>query len=233
VWFSCGAASACAAKLAIQAYGESVSVVYCDLSQDEHPSNLRFRDDVSEWLGVPVTVIKSSKFDSVEEVWRARSYMAGIRGAPCTGEMKKIPRFAFQRWDDIHVFGMTAEEGKRIQRMNDTMPELSFDWLLFDAGLTKNDCFEWLLRDGLMLPEMYHLGYNNNNCIGCVKATSAGYWTKIRADFPDVFERRVQQSRSLGVRLARYKGKRLFLDELPAGLLPYRGVSISCGPDCH
>ena len=41
---------------------------------------------------------------------------------------------------------------------------------------------------------MYKLGYKNNNCIGCVKG-QAGYWNKIRKDFPDVFD---QMSKDLG-----------------------------------
>jgi len=79
---------------------------------------------------------------------------------------------------------------------------------------------------------MYELGYSNNNCIGCVKATSAKYWNKIRADFPEHFERRAQQSRELGVRLTRVDGERVFLDELPEDYLFGEMESISCGPDC-
>ena len=35
---------------------------------------------------------------------------------------------------------------------------------------------------------MYKLGYNNNNCIGCVKGGQA-YWNKIRIDFPETFNK--------------------------------------------
>ena len=37
------------------------------------------------------------------------------------------------------------------------------------------------------MPAMYRLGYDNANCIGCVKG-GAGYWNKIRRDFPERFE---------------------------------------------
>jgi hypothetical protein len=38
VWFSCGAASACAAKLAVDKYGhENTHVVYCNTLITEHP----------------------------------------------------------------------------------------------------------------------------------------------------------------------------------------------------
>lgn len=46
VWFSCGAASAVAAKLALEKYGTRACVVYCDTMKSEHPDNVRFFDDV-------------------------------------------------------------------------------------------------------------------------------------------------------------------------------------------
>lgn len=51
VWFSDGAASSVAAKLAIQKYPERVEVVKCDTTVSEHPDNERFRADVEGWLG--------------------------------------------------------------------------------------------------------------------------------------------------------------------------------------
>lgn len=47
VWFSCGAASAVAAKLAVQKYGAACEVVYCDTLSTEHPDNGRFLTDVT------------------------------------------------------------------------------------------------------------------------------------------------------------------------------------------
>ena len=51
-WFSCGAASAAATKLAIQnAGGREVVVAYCDTFKREHPDNRRFFDDCQRWFG--------------------------------------------------------------------------------------------------------------------------------------------------------------------------------------
>ena len=44
---------------------------------------------------------------------------------------------------------------------------------------------------------MYKLGYNNNNCIGCVKG-GIGYWNKIRVDFPAEFDRMAELERKIG-----------------------------------
>jgi len=83
VWFSCGAASAIALQLALEKYPREnydVVPVYCNTSLDEHPSNALFMKAVEEWLGVQVTIIASEKYKSVEDVFEARRYMAGIKG---------------------------------------------------------------------------------------------------------------------------------------------------------
>lgn len=231
-WFSCGAASAAAARVALEKYGDRCVVVYCDTMASEHPDNARFFADVERWLGVKVIRIKD-KWNKVDEVFAARRYMSGPDGACCTVAMKKVPRFKFQNADDIHIFGMTADEQKRITDFESNNPDMVLEWVLRDRGMTKEDCFSLLPGAGIALPAMYGLGYRNNNCIGCVKATSRAYWTKVRHDFPDVFAERAKQSREIGCRLTRVKGERVFLDELPAGVWK-RGKqeNISCGPEC-
>lgn len=231
-WFSCGAASACAAKLALDRY-DNVEVVYCDTMASEHPDNQRFFDDVQEWLGVEIQRIASNDYATVDDVFDRTRYMAGIHGARCTVEMKKMPRFAYQRPDDLHVFGLTADEPERIAKFEQNNHDLRLAWVLQDANMTKARCLEMVDRAGIELPAMYRLGYRNNNCIGCVKATSAAYWNQIRRDFPEVFQRRAEQSRTLDVRLTRVEGERVFLDELPEDYLSGGMENISCGPDCQ
>lgn len=232
VWFSCGAASAVAAKIAVSQHS-NVEVIYCDVIADEHPDNERFFKDVEEWIGQSVKRIKSDKYSSVNDVFAARKYMAGIHGAPCTVEMKKVPRFKYQNADDIHIFGFTSDEQTRIDRFLHNNPELNAEWVLADAEITKEDCYRIISDAGIEIPEMYRLGYNNNNCLGCVKATSAKYWNMVRRDFPDVFKLRAKQSREYGAKLTRVRGERVFLDELPEDYLPSEPLEdISCGPDC-
>lgn len=232
-WFSCGASSAVAAKVAIERWGKEVIVAYCDTSKSEHPDNIRFMADVENWLGVKVTKIQSEKFTSIQDVFVSTRYMAGPGGARCTIEMKKLPRFNYQLPDDIHIFGFTAEETKRISRFQKNNPDLHLAPVLLENGLTKMACFQMLVDAGIKLPVMYALGYKNNNCIGCVKASSAAYWNKVRQNFPTIFAERAKLSREIGCRLAWMKGKRVFLDELPEGYFGnHKMENISCGPDC-
>lgn len=234
VWFSCGAASAIAAKLAIAKCGDRAEIVYCDTMASEHPDHARFMADVEKWLGRTVTRIRFEKYASIDDVFEKRAYMSGVVGAICTVEMKKVPRFNFQQPDDLHIFWLTVEEEDRIQRFTANNPELELDWILRDKGISKDACLYELSTAGIQPSIMYALGFANSNCLGCVKATSPGYWAKVREHFPEVFARRCQQSRRIGVKLIRIEGERRFLDELPQEILPLFDFpeDLSCGPQC-
>jgi len=231
VWFSCGAASACAAKLAVQKYS-NVVVAYCNTLASEHPDNLRFLREVEQWIGLPITIISSEKFGSIEDVFSKARYMSGPFGAPCTREMKKIPRYNFQLPGDLHVFGLTGNEGRRRALFEKENADIDIEFTLGD--LTKQDCFDMLAAAGIKIPVMYGLGFKNNNCIGCVKSTSPDYWNRVREHFPETFEARAKQSREIGCRLVQiYRKKRIFLDELPAGYVGGKPEEdIECGVIC-
>jgi len=218
VWFSCGAASAVAAKLTLDKYGKDnkVSIVNNPI-KEEHGDNQRFLKDVESWLNHPITFATRSKYpdQSCEEVWEKRRFMSGPMGAPCTLELKKKAR---QEWESVNspdytVLGFTAEETKRADRFRLTERDTLLTPLI-DEGYDKQWCFNILVDAGIELPAIYKLGYPNANCIGCVKAGSATYWNLVRETFPDVFNNRAEQSRKIGARLVYYKGERVFLDEL-------------------
>lgn len=241
VWFSCGAASAVTAKLAIEKYGDCVEVVYCNTLAEEHPDNARFMADVESWIGKPITIIASEKYESISDVFEKRRYMSGVKGAICTVELKKNPRFAFQQPHDVHLFGFTYDEKQRIREFKSANFDLNLEWILFRNKVTKADCHARIKKAGIESPVMYSLGYKNNNCIGCVKSTSAAYWWRVMIDFPDVFALRCIQSRAIGCRLVRVKGKRIFLDELrqyESEVMPLvarfwaNQEDVSCGPEC-
>lgn len=217
-WFSCGAASAVATKLAIEENKKAESpkelIVASIFLADEHPDSERFKDECSNWFGQEIINLQNDKYNaSVDCVIKKTRYMSGVRGARCTKELKKQVRLDWQKPDDVHVFGMTVEEEHRIDNLQDSEPELELWAPLIDKGYTKPDCFKILNDAGIELPEMYKLGYHNNNCIGCLKAAGAGYWNKIRVDFPDVFERRAHQEKMINVALVKIsaaKVKRLW-----------------------
>lgn len=231
-WFSCGAASAVATKLAIAKY-EDVTIVRC-IVREEHPDNERFANDCEKWFGRPIVNLINEKFDgSVDNVIEQRKYLSGIHGAPCTLLLKKEVRLAFQKPDDIHIFGYCAEEQDRWDLFLDSN-NIQAESPLIERGLEHKDCLAMVEDAGIELPVMYKLGYRNNNCIGCLKAGGQGYWNKIRTNFPIVFQKRVEQSRKVGARLLNVNNVHKFLDELEIGAGNYQDEpEIQCGIFCE
>lgn len=236
-WFSCGAASAIATKLAIEtnAKGKNLPLVVARCHIDEeHPDNDRFAKECEEWFGVPIVNLKSEKFgSSIYDVFERRKYIVGIAGAPCTHHLKKEVRQAFQQLHDIHVFGYTVEEAHRADRFIDANNDVDLWSILIDNGLTHGDCLALIDRAGIKLPAMYSLGYRNNNCIGCVKG-GAGYWNKIRVDFPETYDRMAKLERKIGASICKENGERVFLDEMSPDIGSYdKEPEIQCGIFCE
>lgn len=234
-WFSCGAASAIATKIALSKYDNCV-VVYQDTGS-EHPDNERFKKECAEWFRQEIITIKSDKYADIWDVFEKTKYLVGVAGARCTAELKrKVAEDFINHFQDREIFGYTLEEKERLDRFKKHNNERIIEAPLIDDNLTKADCLGWLARVGIELPTMYKLGFHNNNCIGCVKG-QAGYWNKIRKHFPDVFDRMAKMERKLDAAInKRYENGeriRIFLDELPEDMGNINDEpSISCGLFC-
>ena len=227
-WFSCGAASAVATKLALSEYkGHEIIIAYTEVIE-EHPDNKRFLADCEKWFGQKILILGNDRYErSIYKCFQTSAM--NIKGAsPCTRKLKKDVRIKFEKPTDIQVFGYTMEEQDRYDRFLDAN-NINAIAPLIDKRLSKVDCLAMLQNAGIELPEMYKLGYHNNNCIGCVKG-GKGYWNKIKVDFPEHFDRMAK--------LERFKKqtvlKDVYLDELPpeAGNYPQE-QDIQCGIFCH
>lgn len=225
MWFSCGAASAVAAKLSVDMY-ENVEILYCDTSKYEHPDNIRFMMDVEAWIDRPIKILRSKRYKDIYDVFRKTRFLNGPSGARCTTELKRNVRKMYQTVDDTHVFGFTSDESKRYSDFLLRNPELKVLNPLGDAGITKRGCYKIIKDAGIDLPMMYKLGYKNNNCIGCVKG-GKGYWNKIRVDFPDTFAKMAALERELNFSL-----NDKFLDEMGPTEGQYKPDHMECGVIC-
>lgn len=227
-WFSGGVSSFIAAYLRRETIDE---IFYIDIA-DQHPDTLRFLHDCEKALNKEIKILRSSKYKSVNEVIGKRRFINSPYGALCTSELKKKVR---QEWEQqqagemVYVWGYDSNEKKRADRLLKTMPEYEHKFPLIDEMLSKEDAHGMLERLGIKRPQMYEMGYRNNNCIGCVKG-GMGYWNKIRVDFPEVFAERAKLEREIGASCI----KDVYLDELE----PNRGriedeVMEECGIMCE
>ena len=229
-WFSCGAASAVATKLAIaENAGKLPLVIAYTEVMEEHPDNKRFLAECEKWFGQEIVILGNDYYKrSIYETFKTSAM--NIRGAaPCTRVLKKQVRERFEQVGDRQVFGYTAEEQQRYDRFIDANNEVDVWVPLIDKGLNKVDCLAMLQNAGIDLPEMYKLGYLNNNCIGCVKG-GMGYWNKIRVDFPEQFDRMAK--------LERFKKQTIFKDRYLDELKPTDGnypqePDIECSIFCQ
>jgi hypothetical protein len=233
VWVSAGAASAVAAKITLREFPDAV-LAYCHTGA-EHEDNERFLCDLVRWFNRPIERLKSDEYDDTWDVYERTGWLAGPQGARCTTELKIAPRIAWQMPTDVHVFGYTADarDVKRAQSFRSNWFELSVRTPLIDAGITKSASIAMVERAGIDVPIMYKLGFHNNNCVACVKATSPDYWSLTRKHFPVVFNRMAELSRRKGARLCEIKGERRFIDEVPPDWPTTNPIAPSCDFLCH
>lgn len=244
-WFSCGAASAVATKLALDKYSD-VRVVNNPVAA-EHEDNIRFLKSCERWFGVSIERAINPCFSTCrpEDVWYEYGVMRMPRFAPCSRELKQLARRqweldnGFDKSRDIIIMGFTAEEKDRAERFREKHPEYILDTPLIEAGYTKQKCWEIINSAGIAVPKIYRMGYDNANCLGCVYG-GIGYWQKIKRDFPKLFAERCKQSRELNCKLIALETKRggvrtkrrIFLDELTDDMIGVEPRGFDCGIFC-
>jgi 3'-phosphoadenosine 5'-phosphosulfate sulfotransferase (PAPS reductase)/FAD synthetase len=201
-WWSGGVTSAVACKLAIDLYGkDNVEVIFID-TKNEHPDTYRFKTDCQNWYGVLIGSITGlgDKYKSIEDVWIKHKSLNVANGAICSGTLKRDVRKKWQKDKEYkhQVFGFDMDEPKRARSMKLNNPDVKAIFPLLMYGLSKKDCIKMIEDDGIEVPEMYKLGFHNNNCFntGCVQG-GIGYWQKMKRDFPDKFDKMAEMEHKL------------------------------------
>jgi hypothetical protein len=222
-WFSCGITSAVACKKRLEEVGPDNIEFYYIKIDTAHSDNERFINDCENWYGKKINIIRSKKYHDQFDVIYKERYINGPDGAKCTKVLKKDVRFALEThfvpnlFDNnqptishqTHGFEWDIDQITRAIDFKMDYPYTNPIFPLIEHKLTKENCAQILLDAGIALPVMYELGYNNNNCIGCVKG-GKGYWNKIRVDFPEAFNRMANAERF--IKHTCIKG--VYLDEL-------------------
>jgi len=227
-WFSAGVSSAVATALDIDRIDR---ILYIHI-EDQHEDTLRFVHDCEAWFGIPTETIQSP-LKSVENACRMAAFVnSGRLGAACTERLKRRLRKQWESEQTKHlryVWGFDCHEVERADRITHSMPNQDHLFPLIEQKINKAQAHAILKANSIRRPAMYDLGYQNNNCIGCVKG-GMGYWNKIRVDFPAVFAARAKMERDIGGTCI----NGIYLD----GLDPERGrneppICDECGIMCE
>lgn len=231
-WFSGGVTSAVAIKTVLDS-GKQLDIFYFETGA-HHPDHGRFLKDCERWYGQKIITIRNKKYTSPIDVIRKDKYINGPSGARCTLKLKKEMRWALEKIIDydFQVMGYDADEPKRVQNFSLEYPEAKAIFPLVDLKISKQDCLRIISEAGIEIPEMYKLGFNNSNCIGCPKG-GMGYWNKIREIFPDTFNEMAKVERELKRTCLRKNKKPLYLDKLDPGTGRHEDISLpECGVFC-
>ena len=207
-WWSGGITSAVACNLGIELYGKkNVRIIFID-TMNEDLDTYRFMADCEKWYGIEIEIIKSEKFNSIEDVWIKYKALNNAAGAVCSSTLKRDVREKWQKDNEWkhQIFGFDLKESKRAIGMTLNHPKVKAIYPLMMYGLHKKDCINIVQEAGLKIPKAYEMGYLNNNCLGkhfgCVQG-GIGYWQKIKIDNPKAFEKRA----NLEHKLTKLKGK--------------------------
>lgn len=207
--------------------------IYIDIA-DQHSDSMRFIKDCEKAIGKHIEILKSNEYRCVEDCIRAAGVIKMPGGfAPCTNWLKKRIRkqweYEHKGYDLCYVWGFDLKEKNRAERTIESNPQARHEFPLIEKSLSKEDVHGLFERTfDFARPQMYELGYPNNNCIGCIKG-GMGYWNKIRVDFPEIFESRAKLEREIGHSILKDKDGPIYLDELD----PDRGnMNTEIFPDC-
>lgn len=231
-WFSCGAASYVATKLALEE-NPDLEVCYIDPGW-EHEDNHRFLADAVGLLGVTPTILRHETLRNPAEVFRKKQYISSPFGAPCTSLLKKAVRQQYETGLEVQYFGFHNGEAKRAKRFLASNKEQAhlFRFPLIEKQIGKEECLRILERDGLDPPYMYLAGFKNANCVGCVKG-GLGYWKKIRRLFPDRFREVADLVLEIGYALLKQRGEAKRLVDIDwDSVKEEEGLSWECGLLC-
>ena len=211
VCYSGGHSSAIAAVEAVRRYGkENVILLNHNICpRVEHQDIKRFKRDVADYLGVPITYANMDGWEEKDQFDICVDLGTIFAGKPgkalCTNKLKTEP---FTKWlsdnypvergsirDDVCiVYGFDVDETTRITRRTGIMAAMGYktEFPLLWEHRTINH-----IEDvGIQRPITYGV-FNHANCIGCLKAGKQ-HWFTVYCLYPDIWEKAKSMEESVG-----------------------------------
>lgn len=200
-WWSGGITSAVAIDLIINEYGKDKVEIYFIDTKNEHPDTYRFLKDCEKLYGLEIKILTNKDYNSIQDVWIKYKSLNVANGAVCSSELKRKVRERWQKKNpnyDAQIFGFDTSEPNRAKSLKLNHPKTKPIFPLLENKMSKEACIKYILDKGIKVPEMYNLGFNNNNCFntGCVQG-GVGYWQKMKRDFPETFNKMAEMEHKL------------------------------------
>jgi hypothetical protein len=197
VLFSGGAASSYVADLVAREHGKKDVILLHTPTYAEHPDADRFRKQVSDHIGIPMTIQADGR-----SLWTLIDEYEAIpqSGLPfCTTQLKQrqtikylntLKRQGAKKMDICLYIGYDAIEHGRVQKSYARWEALGYkvEFPLYQKQIS-GETAKAIIRDEwkICLPEPY-LHISHNNCIPCFKGGEAHFY-KVWKHYPQYFEK--------------------------------------------
>lgn len=205
VCYSGGHSSALVAIEAVRKYGkENIILLNHDISsQVEHEDIKRFKNEVADYLSIPITYANMENFEEMTPLnvaLKSKAFQATPGQALCTNRLKTAPFYKYletycQDKENFTVlYGFDENEENRIARRKDIMRAMGYktEYPLAEWKRTIFDTAEI----GINKPVTYRI-YKHANCVGCLKA-GRQHWYCVYCLRRDIFEQAKQAEERLG-----------------------------------
>lgn len=200
VQFSGGAASAYVAWLVAHEHGSENTVLLFHDTKTEHEDNTRFRKQVSEYVGVPITEVSDGR-----DLWQLidDEHCLPSSFIPfCTRILKAEQGEKYlKELDESFILynGLGVDEWRRVQRATARAASLGrqlccplVDLRITDAEVKRIIREEWKI----CLPSAYKT-IEHANCIPCFKA-GKGHWFRVWKYHREAFDKAVGYEAKIG-----------------------------------
>ena len=199
IGFSGGLASAVVAKIIIDKFGSNNTILLFHDTKTEPEDNCRFRLEISNYLGVPIT--DNSDGRNIWEVFIDEGMLCNGRNTMCSRILKqeRSMRFMLSHQPAILYIGFTCEEWRRAQYMfaRYSAKNVEVKFPLIEQKITKDECRHRVENCWKIKPPQMYKWANHANCIPCVKGKKA-YWGLIYMYEKQAWDKAVATEKAFG-----------------------------------
>lgn len=163
----------------------------------------RFKQEVSDYLGIPITYANHPEWDTKDQfdvVVDANAFKVGNGTALCTHRLKTQP---FEKWlasnlpdkDAIIYYGFDRNEMARVQRRSGFLAAAGFK-SDYPLALWSDRTIQSTKEIGIEPPMSYDK-FKHANCTGCLKAGKQ-HWYIVYCERPDIWNKAKQAEEKIG-----------------------------------
>lgn len=233
--YSGGHTSAVVAIEVVRRFGPQDTVlVNHDISFTvEDPDIKRFKQEVADHIGVPITFanykgMQGVNVDQFDVCVQAQAFKVGDGSELCTSRLKTEP---FRRWlaetfpekDCIIYYGFDPGETKRIQRRSSIMGAMGYR-TDYPAALWIDRTIQATEEIGIARPGTYGV-FKHGNCVGCLKA-GWQHWYIVYCTREDIWLKAKWAEEEIGYAIHHDESGPVFLEDMEERFAAMRAAGV-------